>query len=89
MVQKLTLRVSAQSACDIFNSCSRNEFVSSVSAMSTPAGFLTFQGHNAVNDALQYMEVKFSYNKSNSIYFGDDREEASGKALDNCNKTTN
>lgn len=57
--------------------------------MSTPAGFLTFQGHNAVNDALQYMEIKFSYNKSNSIYFGNDNEEETGKVLHNCNTTTN
>lgn len=49
--------------------------MSSVSAMSSPAGFLTFQGHNAVPDALQYMEMEFSYNKSDSIYFGDDNEE--------------
>ena len=54
-VQKITIRVHAQTACDIFNSCNRNELVSAVSAMSTPAGFLTFQGHNAVNDANQYM----------------------------------
>lgn len=86
--QKITIRVQAQTACDLFNACNRNEFVSAVSAMSTPAGFLTFQGHNAVNDALQYMEIKFSYNKSNSIYFGNDNPDETGKALHNCNTTT-
>lgn len=43
--------------------------------MSTPAGFLTFQAHNAVNDANQYMEIKFSYNKSKSVYFGNDNQD--------------
>jgi hypothetical protein len=63
-VQKITITVEAQTACDLFNSCKRVPFVASVSAMDSPAGFLTFQGHNAVNDAFQFIEVKFSYNKS-------------------------
>ena len=48
-VQMINITVEAQSACDLYNSCKRNSFVSSVSAMGSPAGFLTFQGHNAVN----------------------------------------
>jgi hypothetical protein len=31
--------------------------------MSSPAGFLTFQGHNAADDALQDITLKFSYDK--------------------------
>ena len=88
MVQKLDVTVHADTACTLFNSCKRISFVSSVSAMSTPAGFLTFQGHNAANDALQDMDIKFSFNKSQSIYFGDEREEESSKALQQCNATT-
>lgn len=49
MVQKVKLTVHADTACSLFNSCKRVGFVSSVSAMSSPAGFLSFQGHNAVN----------------------------------------
>lgn len=71
MVQKIKLTVEAQTACDLFNSCKRVSFVSAVSAMGSPAGFLTFQGHNAVDDAVQYIDVVFSYNKSNSMWFDD------------------
>ena len=71
MVQKVTITVEAQTACDLFNSCNRIGFVSSVSAMSTPAGFLTFQGHNAVDDAFQYIDVNFSYKTNDSLYFND------------------
>jgi hypothetical protein len=49
--------------------------VASVSAMGSPAGFLTFQGHNAANDAFQYIIMKFSYNKSESLYFSQDETE--------------
>jgi hypothetical protein len=47
--------IEAQTACDLYNSCKRVSFVSAVSAMGSPAGFLTFQGHNAVDNALQYI----------------------------------
>ena len=73
MVQKLDVIVHADTACALFNSCKRISFVSAVSAMSTPAGFLTFQGHNAANDALQDMNIKFSYNTSASIFFSDQK----------------
>ena len=43
-----------------------------MSALSTTAGFLNFQGHSAINNALQYITVSFTYNKSEGIYFGDD-----------------
>ena len=51
----IKLTVEAQTACDLFNSCKRIGFVTSVSAMGSPAGFLNFQGHNAVNEAFQYI----------------------------------
>lgn len=47
--QIVTLTVEAETACDLFGSCKRNGFVASVSAMSSPAGFLNFQGHNALD----------------------------------------
>lgn len=72
MVQVVNLTVHADSACALYNSCKRIGFVTSVSAMSSPAGFLNFQGHNAVDDAFQYINVKFSYSKQDSLYFSDD-----------------
>lgn len=47
-VQKIELTIEAQTACDLYNSCKRNAFVTSVSAMGSPAGFIAFQGHNAI-----------------------------------------
>jgi hypothetical protein len=87
MVQRVKLTVHADTACDLFNSCQRVPFVSSVGAMSTPAGFLTFQGHNAVDDAFQYIEVDFSYNKSNSMYFDDTHNDTEPEraSLTPCN----
>lgn len=82
------ITVEAQTACDLFGSCKRTPFVSSVSALGSPAGFLTFQGHNAVDDAYQYIEVKFSNNKNDSLYFSDDETDKSRKALTPCNYTT-
>lgn len=73
MAQKVNITINAQTACDLYSSCSRNAFVSSVSAMNTPAGFLSFLGANSINDASQMMTMLFTYSKNNSIYFGDDR----------------
>lgn len=73
-VQKLTLTVEANTACDLYNSCKRNAFVTSVSAMGSPAGFITFQGHNAVEEAFQFIEVKFSYDKTKALTFSDEFE---------------
>lgn len=75
MVQKVVLTVHADTACSLFGSCKRVPFVSSVSAMSTPAGFLNFLGHNAVDDAFQYIDVKFSYDKNDSMYFTDEHKD--------------
>lgn len=70
MVQKLAIMINAKTACDLYSSCSRNAFVSSVSAMNSPAGFLSFLGANSINDASQMMTMKFTYSTNNSIYFG-------------------
>lgn len=53
MVQKVKLRMHADTACDLFNSCKRIGFVTSVSALGSPAGFMNFQGHNAIGQAFQ------------------------------------
>ena len=89
MVQKVKLTVEAQTACDLYNSCNRIGFVSSVSAMSTPAGFLTFQGHNAVDDAFQFIDVDFSYKTNDSLYFNDDHKDTEPErtTLNTCNHT--
>ena len=54
--------------------------------MGSPAGFLNFQGHNAVDDAFQYIEVKFSYDKTKSLTFSDDFNETYRKKLSSCDK---
>ena len=89
MVQMVKLTVEAQTACDLYNSCNRIGFVSSVSAMSTPAGFLTFQGHNAADDAFQYIDVDFSYKTNDSLYFNDEHKdtEPERSKFDTCNHT--
>lgn len=73
MVQKISLRVHAKAACDLYSSCKRVAFVNSVSAMGTPAGFLNFQGHNAVTDAFQYIDVIFSNHNNDSLWFDDSK----------------
>lgn len=71
MVQMINLTVHADTACSLYNSCSRIGFVTSVSAMGSPAGFLTFQGHNAVNQAYQYISTNFSFDFNKSLHFAD------------------
>lgn len=60
--------------------------MTSVSAMGSPAGFLNFQGHNAVDDAFQYIEVKFSDDKEKSLAFSDEFPETYRRKLSSCNK---
>jgi hypothetical protein len=69
--QRVNVRVHADTACAIYNSCKRNGFVASVSAMGSPAGFLNFQGHNAINDGHQYISMNFSNNLNDSLAFSD------------------
>ena len=72
LAQQANLTIEASTACAIYASCKRVPFVTSVSAMSSPAGFLNFQGHNAIDNARQYINVFFTYNKSEGLYFGKD-----------------
>jgi hypothetical protein len=85
------VRVHTKAACDLFKSCERVAFVNAVSALKTPAGFLNFQGHNAVNDAFQYIDVIFSYNESDSLWFDSANKSTSQpqqESLQACNYTT-
>lgn len=85
MAQEANLTIEASTACALYESCKRVPFVTSVSAMSNPAGFLSFQGHNAINNALQYINVYFTYNKSEGLYFSDDSGRESTAAVTACN----
>lgn len=67
--QESNLTVEASTACSIFNSCKRVPFVASVSAMGSPAGFLNFQGHNAIDNAKQMINVFFTYDPAKGLYF--------------------
>jgi len=86
MAQEVNLTVEANTACQLYASCSRVPFVTSVSAMSSPSGFLAFQGHNAIDNAIQYINVFFTYDKTKGIYFGNDMDEKSTE-LTSCNYT--
>lgn len=77
----MTLTVHADTACDLYSSCKRIGFVTSVSAMGSPAGFLSFQGHNAVDDAYQYISVKFSNSYNDSLYFSNSEAKPYKKSL--------
>lgn len=82
--QVVTLTIEAQTACDLYSSCSRNGFVASVSAMSTPAGFMAFQGRNALDEAAQYIKVDFSYDKTKALTFSADSTEETTKEVTSC-----
>lgn len=69
VAQEANLTVEATTACAIYNSCKRVPFVTSVSALGSPAGFLNFQGHNAIDNALQNINVFFTYDKDKGLYF--------------------
>lgn len=73
--QRVNVTIYADTACALYNSCKRIAFVTAVSAMGSPAGFLSFQGHNAINIAFQYIDVNFSYSKKNSLYMSDDNKD--------------
>lgn len=72
MAQEANLTVEANTACVIYNSCKRVPFVAQVSAMGSPAGFLNFQGHNAINNALQYISVTFTFDPTKGLYFSNE-----------------
>ena len=82
--QEIWVRVHSNTACALYNSCKRNPFVSSVSAMGSPAGFLNFQGHNALNGGHQYISMNFSSNISESLAFADELHDFPYDALTSC-----
>ena len=73
--QEANLTIEATTACALFEACKRVPFVTSVSALGSPAGFLSFQGRNALDNALQYINIDFTYDKSKGLYFGNDTEK--------------
>ena len=85
IAQEANLTIEASTACALYSSCKRVPFVASVSALNTPAGFLNFQGHNAVNDARQYINVFFTYDQSKGLYFNDLNPENTTKGVTTCN----
>jgi hypothetical protein len=62
--------------------------VASVSAMGSPAGFLNFQGHNAINDGHQYISMDFSYNLNDSLSFSNKLKDFPYDDLMSCNYVT-
>jgi hypothetical protein len=70
-VQRVALTVESNTACSLFKSCQRTAYAAQVSAMQSPAGFLTFQGANSIEDATQLIEIKFTNNKTKGLYLDD------------------
>lgn len=88
MAQMVTVRVHAGTGCALYNSCKRNPFVASVSAMGSTAGFLNFQGHNALDGGHQYISMNFSNNLNDSLAFSDSLNDYTYEDLNLCNYTT-
>lgn len=88
MAQEVWVTVHTDTACAIYNSCKRNPFVASVSAMGSPAGFLNFQGHNALDNAHQYISMNFSNNMNDSLAFSDLIHDFPYDSVQNCDYKT-
>lgn len=73
-VQQIYLTVESETACKLFESCKRTPYASQLSALQSPAGFLNFQGTNAI-DAHQIIYVEFTEEKTKGLYIED---------VDNC-----
>jgi hypothetical protein len=52
--------------------------------MGSPAGFLNFQGHNAINNAHQYISFNFSNNLNESLAFTDAWDDYVYEAVQSC-----
>jgi len=59
--------------------------VASVSAMGNPAGFLNFQGHNAIDNAMQYISVFFTYDSEKGLYLNNATNKAKTYEPTLCN----
>lgn len=70
-VEEVTLWVESTTACSLFGSCARTAYAAQVSAMQTPAGFLNFQGANAIDDGSQVITIKFTDEKEKGLYIPD------------------
>ncbi len=57
--------------------------------MGSPAGFLNFQGHNAVDDGKQYIEIKFSNDPAKALTFSNNFTEPYRQKLTTCNTKIN
>jgi hypothetical protein len=62
--------------------------VASVSAMGSTAGFLNFQGHNAIDDGHQYVTFNFSYNRNDSLFFTDELDDFAYGEVTSCDFKT-
>jgi len=56
--------------------------------MGSPAGFLNFQGHNALNGGHQYISMNFSNNINDSLAFEDSLNDFPYDALTSCDYKT-
>lgn len=59
--------------------------MSAVSALNSPAGFLNFQGHNAMDNARQYINIFFTYDKSKALYLNNDTGKEKTGDITPCN----
>ena len=74
-VQQIYLAVESSTACRLFESCQRTSYAAQLSALQSPAGFLNFQGTNAIEDATQLIYINFTNDKTKGLYMED---------IDNC-----
>jgi len=56
--------------------------------MGSPAGFLNFQGHNAITDGHLYVSMNFSYNLNDSLAFDDTLDDFAYGDLATCDYKT-
>ncbi len=56
--------------------------------MGSPAGFLNFQGHNALNDGHQYTSMNFSLNLNDSLGFSNKLGDFAYGDLNSCDFKT-
>lgn len=83
--QQANLTIEATTACALYNACRRTPFVSSVSALSNTAAFLNFQGHSAIDNARQNIDVFFTYDPTKGLYFNNATGKAATAEASQCN----
>ncbi len=70
-VLNTTLTVESSTACALYESCKGTAYVGQVSAMQSPAGFLNFQGENAVDQGNQVIHLAFTNDPSKGLFIPD------------------